>query len=238
MESTKAAPSFHQTITTRMFDNGQRPFRCSKLKTMQVKNKKHDRRPGRTRQSLNEALIALIREKRWDTITVQHVIDRANVGRSTFYVHYRDKEDLLRSAFAEFLGAFGAHFKWEHLESGRVVPVLELFTHLEKEFHHFYKALVRSRKTDLLFKVGPEQMAKGIEHSLISWLADKPQPSVPIPVLSFYLASGILSMLKWWLDQNMPYPPSRMDEIFHELVMPGLRSTLASIEMPPARRRP
>ena len=195
---------------------------------MPVEKKKVDRRASRTRRSLSEALIALLREKRWDAITVQHVLDRADVGRSTFYAHYRDKEDLLRDTFAGFLDGIGAQLRWENLAAGRVVPVLELFTHLEQEFHRFYKALVRSRKTDLLFKIGPEQMAKGIEQSLVSWLADKPQPSVPITVLSNYLASGILSMLKWWLDQNMPYPPRRMDEIFHELVMPGLRSALGS----------
>lgn len=210
-----------------MFDNGRTIFHCSKLKvTMHVESKKLDRRATRTRQSLNEAIIALIREKRWDEITVQDVIDRANVGRSTFYAHYRGKEDLLRSAFAEFLEAIGAQIRWENLPAGRVVPVLELFSHLQDEFHHFYRALARSRKTDLFFKIGPGQMAKGIEQSLSGWLADRPQPALPIRVLSNYLASGILSMLKWWLDQNMPYPPKRMDEIFHELVMPGLRSVL------------
>ncbi len=231
MDSTKADADFHQTTQPQMFDNGQQRFHCSKLKTMHVESKKRDRRASRTRRSLNEALIALIREKRWEAITVQHVIDRANVGRSTFYAHYRDKEDLLRSAFAEFLGGVGSHIKWENLGKGRVVPVLELFTHLEEEFHHFYKALVRSRKTDLLFKIGPEQMAKGIEQSLTSWLGDKPQPSLPIAVISNYLASGVLSMLKWWLDQSMPYPPKHMDEIFHELVMPGLRLVLGISEV-------
>jgi AcrR family transcriptional regulator len=200
---------------------------------MRVAKKKVDRRASRTRRALSEALIALLREKRWDAITVQHVIDRANVGRSTFYAHYRDKEDLLRDTFAEFLGGVGAHLRWENLGSGRVVPVLELFTHLEEEFHHFYKALVRSRKTDFLFKIGPGQMAEGIEQSLVSWLAGKPQPSVPVPLLANHLASGILSMLKWWLDQNMPYPPRQMDAIFHELVMPGLRAVLTSNEVAP-----
>lgn len=167
-----------------------------------------------------------MREQRWDSITVQHVIDRANVGRSTFYAHYRDKEDLLRSSFGEFLEAIGAHIKWENLGQGRVVPVQELFSHLQDEFNHFYRALARSRKTDLLFKIGPAQMAKGIERSLTAWLADRPQPAVPIPVLANYLASGILSMLKWWLDQNMPYPPLQMDQIFHALVMPGVQAIL------------
>jgi AcrR family transcriptional regulator len=211
-----------------MFDSGQRGVHCLKLLIMPVKTRTHDRRASRTRQALSDALVSLIREKRWDTITVQHVIDRANVGRSTFYAHYRDKEDLLRCTFDEFLDRFGSGINWENLESGRVVPILELFTHLQDEFHRFYRALVRSRKTDLLFRIGPGQMAKCIEQSLTSWVADRAQPSVPIPVLANYLASAILSMLKWWLDQNMPYPPERMDQLFHELVMPGLRSTLGT----------
>ena len=53
-----------------------------------------------------------------------------------------------------------------------------------------------------------------------------------------YLASGILSMLKWWLDHKMPYPPERMDQIFHELVMPGFRSILESTGQPAAGNLP
>jgi AcrR family transcriptional regulator len=58
--------------------------------------KKVDRRTQRTRHQLGRALVGLVEEKRFDDITVQDVIDRADVGRSTFYTHFRDKEDLLR----------------------------------------------------------------------------------------------------------------------------------------------
>ena len=195
---------------------------------MRLDSKKTDRRASRTRRALNDALISLILEQRYDTITVQHVIDRANVGRSTFYAHYRDKEDLLRSSFEEFLGTFGAHMNWQNLKGGRTVPVLEMFRHLQN-FHNFYKALARSRKTDLLYKIGPDHMARSIEQSLISWLPPqsiKQQRAVPLPLLSHYVASALLAMLKWWLEQEMPYSPERMDQIFHELVMPGLRAAL------------
>lgn len=191
---------------------------------MPVKEKKVDRRASRTRQALNTALIALIVEKRYDAITIQDILDLANVGRSTFYAHYRDKEDLLRSTFDEFFAGWGQHLKWENLEAGRVMPVLELFKHLQ-EAQKFYRALVRARKADELFRNGPGQMAKGVEKSLTSWLG-KRKPSVPVPVLANYVASGILSLLKWWLDHDMPHPPQRMDEIFHELMMPGLRVAL------------
>src|SRR3954452_8603828 len=64
--------------------------------------KKEDRRIQRTRQLLLQALFSLIQEKGFDAVTVQDIIDRANVGRSTFYVHFVDKEDLLVQAMDPF----------------------------------------------------------------------------------------------------------------------------------------
>src|SRR5215207_10196482 len=58
-----------------------------------------DRRVRRTQELLRGALMALIMEKGYDRITVQDILDEADVGRSTFYAHYRDKEDLLLSGF-------------------------------------------------------------------------------------------------------------------------------------------
>src|SRR5690349_3955430 len=58
-----------------------------------------DRRVERTRQLLEAALLSLIKEKEFEAISVQEIIDRANVGRATFYAHYDNKEDLLESGF-------------------------------------------------------------------------------------------------------------------------------------------
>ncbi len=198
---------------------------------MSAESKKDDRRTSRTRRSLSQALIELILEKHYDEITVQNVIDRADVGRSTFYAHYRDKEDLLESDFEKFLDALVHHIEWRNIKEGRCVPVLPLFHHLQEEAHHFYRALARSRKLDLLYKNGLHYLTKGIEQKLTALLADKPQPSVPIPILSSYLAGELLGLLKWWLEHDMPYSPERMDEIFHALVMPGFRAALEGIEL-------
>ncbi len=67
--------------------------------------KKTDARVRRTRDALGDALIALMQEKPFDTITVQDVLDRAHVSRSTFYTHYSDKDDLLMSDAEEFFEA-------------------------------------------------------------------------------------------------------------------------------------
>src|SRR3954466_12612335 len=64
--------------------------------------KKEDRRIQRTRQLLLQALFSLIQEKGFDAVTVQDIIDRADIGRSTFYVHFVDKEDLLVQAMDPF----------------------------------------------------------------------------------------------------------------------------------------
>lgn len=60
-----------------------------------AKTTQMDRRIRHTRDRFGDALIKLVQEKPFDTITVQDILDRADVGRSTFYVHYRDKNDLL-----------------------------------------------------------------------------------------------------------------------------------------------
>jgi AcrR family transcriptional regulator len=192
---------------------------------MHSESKELDRRADRTRRSLSHALIELIQEKNYDAITVQNVIDRADVGRSTFYAHYRGKEDLFRRDVQRVFDGFARHIEWQKMGAGRFVPVKELFLHVQ-DFHKFYRALVRSGKTDVVFKTGQGHLSASIESSLNSWLADKPQPATPVPIVADYLAQEILSLLKWWLDHNMPYPPQRMDEIFHELVIPGVRAVL------------
>ena len=62
---------------------------------------KPDRRIQRTRQSLRTALLTLIKEKGYDAISIEEITERANVGRATFYLHYKDKEDLLLEEFSE-----------------------------------------------------------------------------------------------------------------------------------------
>ena len=69
----------------------------------QLKRKKIDARVRKTRDALGDALVELMQQRPFDSITVQDVLDRANVGRSTFYSHYSDKDDLLMSDADEFM---------------------------------------------------------------------------------------------------------------------------------------
>ena len=194
---------------------------------MPPQNKKKDRRSARTQRSLSGALVELVKEKRFDDITVQEVIDRADVGRSTFYSHFRDKEDLFQKDWERFLDGFAQHIDWDQAGNGRFVPVVHLFSHLQ-EFQPFYKGLVRSQKADAVFKSGVSYLSQKFETALNSRLRGKPAPLIPIPILGNYLASELFALLQWWLDHDMPHSPERMDEIFHQLVTPTFRSVLVN----------
>jgi len=187
---------------------------------MSVKNKT-DRRTRRTSHSLTHAMVDLVTEKRFDDITVQNLIDRADIGRSTFYTHFRDKEDLFQTNWEGFLEFCVEQIDWIRVGKGSFFPVLFLFDHL-KDVQPFYRGLVLSRKSEPLMKTGTEYLSRRLGEGLQSKL--KYHPSIPIPILSNYLATELFSLLKWWLDQGMPYSPERMDQIFHELVNPAFQS--------------
>jgi hypothetical protein len=72
-------------------------------------------------------------------------------------------------------------------------------------------------------KSGTESLSHKIEAALQGSVI---KPSIPIPVLSNYLAIELFALLKWWLDAGMPYTPESMDEIFHRLINPSFKSAL------------
>src|SRR5579871_154210 len=102
--------------------------------------RKPDQRIRRTHERLGSALVQLIAEKPIDDITVQEVLDRAAVGRSTFYLHFRGKDDLLFSQLEMALEAMSTALSRQKEESNRVVAVTEMFAHIGGE-NKIYRAL-------------------------------------------------------------------------------------------------
>ena len=184
-------------------------------------NKKTDARVRRTRDALGDALIALMQEKPFDTITVQEVLDRAQVSRSTFYTHYSDKDDLLMSDSEEFFEALSMALSEHSDKSERVFPVKEFFNHLAN-VQPFYKALVKSGKFQENMELARGHFARGIERRLSELPRAKSIPINERSAIAFTHAGALLSLLAWWLDRGMREPPEQMDELFHRMVWNGL----------------
>src|SRR5262245_48789910 len=182
--------------------------------------KKEDARVRRTRDALGDALVALMQEKPFDTITVKDVLDRANVSRSTFYSHYSDKNDLLMSDAEEFFESISMALSAHNDKSDRVFPVQEFFTHLA-DVQPFYKALVKSGQFQENMELARGHFARGIERRLSELPRGQSIPANERSAIAFTHAGALLSLLTWWLDRGMREPPEQMDELFHRMVWNG-----------------
>lgn len=187
---------------------------------------KIDRRILRTRDRLGDALIELMQEKPFDAVTVQDVLNRADVSRSTFYVHYRDKDDLFLSDVDEFLEAMATMLSRGKDKSDRVAPVREFFAHVA-EGQRLYTALVESSRVHDFLELAQGHFARGIERRLIDLPRARGIASGSRAVIAHGLAGAMLSLLKWWIDRGMPTPPEQMDEIYHQMVWFGAGPRLA-----------
>jgi AcrR family transcriptional regulator len=190
---------------------------------MKMNTKKPDRRVQRTRQLLQDALVSLILEKGYQKITIQDIIDRANVGRSTFYSHYRDKDDLLVSGFDELAHDLNRHMLAPETpgdEPGHLLHSLEFFIHA-CENKELYIAMADSGGGDLIFDIARQHMQNHIEYHLNQMPAIGDQ--IPLPVITNFLAGSLLSMITWWLEQSLAYTPQEMNAMFNTLAMPGIR---------------
>lgn len=186
--------------------------------------KKTDARVRRTRDALGDALIALMQEKPFDTITVQDVLDRAHVSRSTFYTHYSDKDDLLMSDADEFFEALSMTLSLHRDKSDRVFPVREFFAHLS-DVQPFFKALVKSGKYQENMELARGHFARGIERRLSELPRGKDIPANQLAAIAVAHAGALLSLLAWWLDRGMRESPAEMDELFHRMVWNGVKES-------------
>lgn len=195
-----------------------KPRAAKKLDSMR---RKSDPRAKRTRERLGGALIELILEKPIDAITVQEVLDRARVGRSTFYVHYRDKNDLLFSQLEMFLDLMSTKLSAEREESRRVAPVREMFEHIGGQ-NRMYRALAESGQLQDFFDMAQDAFARGIARRLRESGRVSGLSRSELAARGTLLAGSLLALLRWWIDRGGKESPPAMDAMFHRIVWEGV----------------
>lgn len=181
-----------------------------------MNNHKPDRRRQRTRHLLGTAFVQLLREKGYSAITVSDLIERANVGRSTFYSHYRDKEDLFVSQLDRVIEALSHHSTAEH--EPPFFPSLGLFRHVGEEYE-LYKALLWTPGIDLFIKHMQTSLSQRIQQGLEK---SGKEFDIPAPMLGNFIAGSFLTLLKWWLENKRIQTAEEMDRIFKRLILSGI----------------
>jgi AcrR family transcriptional regulator len=179
-----------------------------------------DPRVARSTHALGRALIELLQERDFDAITVQHILDRARVGRATFYAHYRNKEDALQSSYERLFAAFEPMLARSTAAGPRLFPVAELLEHLA-ESGRVVEALHRAGRLGEVWELFVGHAARLIERRLACWPGVV--PAAPRPLAARMLAGALVEAISWCQDHPAAATPAQMDAAFHELARGMLR---------------
>jgi AcrR family transcriptional regulator len=204
----------------------------------QKEEKKVDRRVLRTRLALRAALVALIQEKGYDALSVEEITQRANLGRATFYLHYKDKDDILLEEFSEkvsdqvrLISQIPATF-WPPNQVAQnpddkdnlILPMLLIFKHAA-ENAEFYRVMLRGESSKRIADRINKIVVASYNEVIGAKFVNKPAliyQEVPLDLLAVYFSGALLSCLAWWLEQTPAPSPEMMTLIFQNLYIPGV----------------
>lgn len=213
-----------------LFVSGHQRLNVQLIPLWKVNRMVKDRRIVRTRKLLHEALLALMIEKGYEEVTIQHIIDRANVGRSTFYSHFLDKQDLLQSGIDQLKQQLTHHQQPSAANIDMTQPfrlsfTLDMFRHAQ-EHYDLYRALVGRQSGALVQQFMKEMFSELLQQEFHARRYFEDLEPIMQDLITQYVVSSLLSMLNWWLDQKMPLTAEQMDERYHALTTPGIVNML------------
>jgi AcrR family transcriptional regulator len=192
--------------------------------------KKKDRRVQRTEQLLEAALLSLIKEKEFDAISVQEIIDRANVGRATFYAHYDNKEDLLETGFDGLLATLRERQREARLHGSAVDERLFAFSqHLlahAEEHREIFPAMVSKRGGVLIQHLLRQLLVKVVRDDVKAMALRAGTGQVPEEAIVQFIAGGLFGLLMWWLAGKRRLSVGEVDVLFRQLAIPAVKAAV------------
>ncbi len=187
-----------------------------------------DRRVQRTRQLLREALVALIRERGFEALSVQDIIDRANVGRATFYAHFDNKEDLLLSGL-EGLRSSLKELQAQALARGGTADERffafsrELFEHVDA-YRDVFRAMAGDRSGALVRQAFGRILVDLVRADVGAMVSRTGAGSNPAEAVVRFTAGALFGLLMWWLEARARPRAEEMDALFRRLAIPALKA--------------
>ena len=191
---------------------------------------KEDRRVGRTRKLLEDALYDLIVEKGYDAVTVRDIIDRANVGRSTFYAHYNDKTQLLFSHFGELEALLVEQQRLVRARSADPVErlfgfSLAMFQHAH-QYRRVWAAMVGKQSGAAVLREIQRILEKIVGREVTALVARGSTPAVPPAVITQFLVNSLLGLHTWWMDEGSRHSAEEVDRMYRTMTKPGIAAAL------------
>ena len=176
-----------------------------------------DRRVQRTRDLLRRALIELIMEKGYDAITIQDITERANLGRTTFYLHYQSKDDLFLDHHEGLANGFylGMFSRDEFLADQPPTLLVHFLEQINSNRHLYFK-IVGAKDIFGLLEGIRQQVATNLETSLQAAFPEA-NSEISFHFLAHYIAGAQVSFVNWWLENRNQYTADETAYRLHKL---------------------
>lgn len=183
---------------------------------------KIDSRVRQTRAALLSALPALMIERGYERITIQNVLERADVGRATFYAHFDSKDDLLAGSVENLRVWLCA--AWHNMPDQRLGFTLPLFQHLATHGAIYEKSIARASEVSVERHI--RQMLNGLVHEDLANRKGQSTQAGAVELAVHYVVGALWSTIVWWMGSGMRLSPIEINALFQRLAFPGLDVTL------------
>lgn len=178
-----------------------------------------DRRVQRTHRALRDALVSLLLDRGWDDINIQILCERADIGRSTFYLHFQNKEQLLVSGFDDLR----AHLQEQPaIASNGVSTTLPFVRGLIEHAYEqrtLFRAIIGRRSGHVVQKRFREMVNQLVEDE------------IPLTTKGWkrgagthYVAGALVELLAWWVDAGTERSADDIESLFYQLTLPAIKS--------------
>lgn len=178
-----------------------------------------DRRTLRTRRALRDALLALLLEKSWDELSVQDICARADIGRSTFYLHFPSKEELLIGSLDDLRAALNASADASSTnKTPRPLAFLRgLLDHLQEQ-RQLCRSIFGRRSAHTVQVRFRELVTKLVADDLAAFAPANWQREAA----AHYLAGALVEMLAWWIDGRPMRPVAEIEQLYVKFAAPAI----------------
>jgi AcrR family transcriptional regulator len=207
-KNTQAASAQFQTQTG---------FMSRKRVLLITRNKTLDRRIQRTRDALRAAMITLLEERGWDDINIQDLCELANVGRSTFYLHFQNKEELLVGGFDDLRAWVRMQAAQRKTETDAIPFVRGLIEHVYEQ-RNLFRSIIGKRSGHVVQKRFREMVCKLVEEEGL-----RPHAGWKQKAGARYIAGALVELLAWWVDSGKAHTADEIEELFYQLALPSIR---------------
>ena len=178
-----------------------------------------DRRVIRTRATLHQALMSLTLDKGYEAVTVGDICEAANVGRSTFYAHFPNKDALLRSGMDNLRKMLTSR---EHSREGPFGFTLAMFEHA-RSHRGLHGALAGGAA--IAIKNVRDILSDLVRKELKSSVAQRTQDAIPRELVVQFVVGAFMAVVGWWLDSGARLPAAEVDAMFRRLLNEGIGSS-------------